>query len=87
MVEAHTFNPSTLDAEGGESLELKASLVGLQSEFQNSQRYTEKPCLEKLTKDILLHLFIHSLSIYMYIYIYVCVFVCVCVCLQASAWS
>ena len=27
--------------------EFKASLVGLQSEFQDSQDYTEKPCLEK----------------------------------------
>jgi hypothetical protein len=25
---------------------------GLQSEFQDSQGYTEKPCLEKQTKDI-----------------------------------
>jgi hypothetical protein len=27
--------------------EFEASLVGLQSEFQDSQGYTEKPCLEK----------------------------------------
>jgi hypothetical protein len=30
---AHTFNPSTWEAEAGE--------------FQDSQGYTEKPCLEK----------------------------------------
>jgi hypothetical protein len=34
---AHVFNPSALEAE--------ASLV-LQSEFQDSQGYTEKPCLQ-----------------------------------------
>jgi hypothetical protein len=41
---------------------------GLQSEFQDSQEYTEKPCLEKPK--------------YIYIYIYVCVCVCVCVCVK-----
>jgi hypothetical protein len=35
-VVAHTFNPSTRD--------------GLQSECQDSQGYTEKPCLEKPKK-------------------------------------
>jgi hypothetical protein len=35
----HTFNPSTWEAEAGQP--------GLQSEFQDSQGYTEKPCLEK----------------------------------------
>jgi len=42
-VVVHTFNPSTWEAEAGGSLELEASLV--YSEFQVSQRYTEKPCL------------------------------------------
>ena len=35
-VVAHAFNPSTWEAE-----------PGLQNEFQDSQDYTEKPCLEK----------------------------------------
>jgi hypothetical protein len=35
----NTFNPSTWEAEAG----------GLQSEFQDSQGYTEKPCLKKQT--------------------------------------
>jgi hypothetical protein len=39
---AHTFNPSTREAEAGQP--------GLQSEFQDSQGYTEKPCLEKPKK-------------------------------------
>jgi hypothetical protein len=34
---AHAFNPSTWESEAGEFL----------SEFQDSQGYTEKPCLEK----------------------------------------
>jgi hypothetical protein len=37
---AQAFNPSIWEAEAGGS--------GLQSEFQDSQGYTEKPCLEKI---------------------------------------
>ena len=37
-VVAHTFNPSTREAEVD---------PGLQSEFQDSQSYTEKSCLKK----------------------------------------
>jgi hypothetical protein len=48
-VVVHTFNPSTQEAEGGRFL----SQPGLQSEFQDSQGYTEKPCLEK-TKIIII---------------------------------
>jgi hypothetical protein len=44
---AHTFNPSTWEAEAGGFLEFEASLVYIQREFQDSQGYTEKPCLEK----------------------------------------
>jgi hypothetical protein len=40
-VEAHAFNPSTWEAETG----------GFLSEFQESQGYTEKPCLEKTKKQ------------------------------------
>jgi hypothetical protein len=29
---------------------------GLQSEFQDNQGYTEKPCLEKSKKNLLIHL-------------------------------
>jgi hypothetical protein len=44
---AHAFNPSTREAEAGRFL---SSRPGLQSEFQDSQGYTEKPCLEKPKK-------------------------------------
>jgi hypothetical protein len=40
-----TFNPSTWEAGAGGFLS-----SGLQSEFQDSQGYTEKPCLEKPEK-------------------------------------
>jgi hypothetical protein len=42
-VVAHAFDPSTREAEAGGF----QSQPGLQSEFQNSQGYTEKPCLGK----------------------------------------
>jgi hypothetical protein len=41
---APAFNPSTREAEAGGFL---SSGPDLQSEFQDSQCYTEKPCLEK----------------------------------------
>jgi hypothetical protein len=41
---AHTFNPSTREAEAGEFLSSRPAW--LQIEFQDSQGYTEKPCLE-----------------------------------------
>jgi hypothetical protein len=44
-VVAHAFNPSTQEAEAGGFL----SQPSLQNEFQDSQGYTEKPCLEKQT--------------------------------------
>jgi hypothetical protein len=47
-VAAHTFNPSTREAEAGRFLSSRGQ-PGLQSEFQDSQGYTEKPCLEKQT--------------------------------------
>jgi hypothetical protein len=43
---AHDFSPSILEA--GESLWVQ-SQSGLQSEFQDSQGYTEKPYLKKPT--------------------------------------
>jgi hypothetical protein len=45
VVVAHAFNPSTLEAEAG-SLWVQGQ-PGLQSEFQDSQGYIEKPCLEE----------------------------------------
>jgi hypothetical protein len=48
-VVAHAFNPSTREAEAGGFLSRGQS--GLQSEFQDSQGYTEKPCLEKPKKE------------------------------------
>jgi hypothetical protein len=47
-VVAHAFNPSTWEAEAGGFL--SSGQPGLQSEFQDSQSYTEKPCLEKTEK-------------------------------------
>lgn len=41
---AHTFNPSTWEAEVGGSLWAQGK-PGLESEFQDIQGYTEKPCL------------------------------------------
>jgi hypothetical protein len=38
---------------------------GLQSEFQDSQSYTEKPCLEKQKKKQ------KQIYIYVYVYIYI----------------
>jgi hypothetical protein len=46
-VVAHAFNPSTQEAEAGRFL--SSSQPGLQSDFQDSQGYTEKLCLEKQT--------------------------------------
>jgi hypothetical protein len=47
-VVAHAFNPSTWEAEAGGFLSSRPAW--LQSEFQDSQSYTEKPCLEKPKK-------------------------------------
>jgi hypothetical protein len=43
-VVVHTFNSRTLGAEAGESSQ---GHPGLQSELQDNQYNTEKPCLEK----------------------------------------
>jgi hypothetical protein len=43
-VVVHAFNPSTREAEAGRFL---SSRPGLQNEFQDSQGYKEKSCLEK----------------------------------------
>ena len=45
----YVFNPSTWEADAGVSLFVQ-SQPGLQSKFQNSQGYTEKPCPEKQNK-------------------------------------
>ena len=42
----HIFNLSTWEVEAGGSLRVQGQ-PGLQSEFQDSQGYTQKPCLEK----------------------------------------
>ena len=44
---AHAFNPSTWKAEAGGFL---SSRPAWSTEFQDSQCYTEKPCLEKPKK-------------------------------------
>jgi hypothetical protein len=46
-VVAHTFNPSTREAEAGGFLSLRPAWS---TKFQDSQGYTEKPCLEKQNK-------------------------------------
>jgi hypothetical protein len=43
-VVAHAFNPSTWEAEAGRFL---SSRPAWSTEFQDSQGYTEKPCLKK----------------------------------------
>ncbi|ERE85564.1 gatC-like protein [Cricetulus griseus] len=43
------FNPRTQEAEAGGSLRVRG-YPGLQNEFQDSQSYTEKPCLKKQNK-------------------------------------
>jgi hypothetical protein len=48
-VVAHPFNPSTWEAEAGGFLSSRPAC--LQSEFQDSQGYTEKPCLLKKNFD------------------------------------
>ena len=47
-VVAYAFNPSTQEAEAGRFLSSRPAR--LQNEFQDSQGYTEKPCLEKPNK-------------------------------------
>jgi hypothetical protein len=44
----HAFNPSTWETKAGGFL--SQGQPGLQSEFQDSQGCTEKPCLEKQNK-------------------------------------
>jgi hypothetical protein len=47
-VVVHAFNPSTWEAEAGGFLSSRpAWTTDLQSEFQDSQGYTKKPCLKK----------------------------------------
>jgi hypothetical protein len=45
----HAFNPSTWEAEAGRFLSSRPAW-STQNEFQDSQSYTEKPCLEKPKK-------------------------------------
>jgi hypothetical protein len=47
-VVGHTFNSSTWEAEAGRFFN---SRPAWSTEFQNSQGYTEKPCLEKQTNN------------------------------------
>jgi hypothetical protein len=47
----HVFNLSSWEAEAGGALEFEAS----HNEFQDSQDYTEKPCLKK-TFVLFLHI-------------------------------
>jgi hypothetical protein len=49
-VVAHSFNPSTGEAEAGGFLSSRSAWSTKWGEFQDSQSYTEKPCLEKKKK-------------------------------------
>jgi hypothetical protein len=49
-VVAHTFNPSTWEVEAGGFLSSRPAWSTVQSEFQDSQGCTEKPCLGKKKK-------------------------------------
>jgi hypothetical protein len=51
---AHTFNPSTQEAEAGGSFE-----------FQDSQGYTKKPCLEKQQQKSYI-MFLHYIQPYLF---------------------
>jgi hypothetical protein len=51
----HAFNPSTWEAEAGRFLSSVRGQPGLQSEFQDSQGYTEKPCPKKANSDKAVH--------------------------------
>jgi hypothetical protein len=55
---AHAFNPSTWEAEAGDFW--VRGQPGLQSEFQESQGYTEKPCLQKNQINTYIHTYIHT---------------------------
>jgi hypothetical protein len=46
---AHAFSPSTWEAEAGRFLSSRPA-TQLQSEFQDSQGYTEKSCLKNNQK-------------------------------------
>jgi hypothetical protein len=48
VVVANTFTPSTWEAEEGGFL---SSSPTWSTEFQDSQGYTEKPCLEKASQN------------------------------------
>jgi hypothetical protein len=48
-VVTHAFNPNTWEAEAGGFLSSRPP--GLQSEFQDSQGYTEKRCLKQTNKQ------------------------------------
>jgi hypothetical protein len=71
-VVAHAFNPSTQEAEVGRV----RGQPGLQSEFQDSQGCTEKPCLKKTKKQQQNDLFVFILCALVF-----CLHVCL-VCLE-----
>jgi hypothetical protein len=48
-VAAHAYNPSTQEADTGRFLSSRPA--GLQSEFQDNQSYTKKPCLKKTKQN------------------------------------
>ena len=51
LLVAYAFSPSTQEAEADEPLWVRGH-PGLQSEFQDSQSYAEKPCLKKPKTNI-----------------------------------
>jgi hypothetical protein len=69
---AHTFNPSTREAEAGGFLNSRPAWST--EWYQDSQSYTEKPCLKK-QKTTTTTTKRNSI----YIYIYICIYMCVCI--------
>jgi hypothetical protein len=52
-VEVYAFNPSTQRWRQMDLCEFEVCLMDRESEFQDSQGYTEKPCFQKLQEELL----------------------------------
>jgi hypothetical protein len=65
----HTFNPSSQKAEAGRSLSLRPDWSSLQSQFQDSQGFTENPCLKKKNNKRKQHILPHEYVQLLYIHL------------------
>ena len=70
---AHAFNPSTWRQRQVDLCVQRQT--GLQSEFQDSQDYKEKPCLNKQTNKVCAHVCVCG---HICVHRYACRYVCVC---------